>query len=103
MRIGPSFASVPDINPLDNAFATAAPAKVAVIFCLLPIILVSNVVNAVLKLPPNIESTALLAPVDCASEIAVPASIADMLKVFLALLRGALRLGAITIQLSIVI
>ena len=96
MRIGPSFASVPDINPLDKAFATAAPAKVAVIFCLLPIILVSNVLNAVLKLPANIESTALLAPVDCASEIAVPASIAEMLKLFLALRLGALRLGAMT-------
>ena len=103
MRIGPSFASVPDINPLDNAFATAAPARVAVIFCLLLIILVSNVVKAVLKLPPNIESTALLAPVDCANEIAVPASIADILNVFFALRLGALRLGAITIQLSIVI
>ena len=96
MRIGPSFASVPDINPLDNAFATAAPAKVAVIFCLLPIMLVSKVLNAVLKLPANIESTALLAPVDCASEIAVPASIADILNERLALRLGAFLRGAMT-------
>ena len=97
MRIGPNFASVPNINPLDNAFATAAPARVAVIFCLFPIILVSKVLNAPLKLPCNIESTALLAPVDCASEIAVPASIAEILKLLRALRLGALRLGAMTI------
>ena len=51
--------------------------------------------NAPLKFPANISSTALLAPVDCANEIAVPASIADILNDFLALLRGALRRGAI--------
>ena len=95
MRIGPSLARVPLINPFDKALATAAPAKVAVIFCLLPMMFVSKVLNAPLKFPCNIESTALLAPVDCANEIAVPASIADILNDFLALLRGALRRGAI--------
>ena len=94
-RIGPSLANVPDINPLDSAFATAAPANVAVIFCLFAITFDSKVLNASLNFPCNILSTALLAPVDCAKLSAVPASIAEILNDFLALRRGALRLGAI--------
>ena len=73
------------------------PARVAVIFCLFAITLVSKVLNAVLKLPCNMLSTALLAPVDCAKLSAVPASMAEMLNDFFALRRGALRLGAMTI------
>jgi hypothetical protein len=64
--------------------------------------LFSKVLNAPLKFPCNIESTALLAPVDCAKLIAVPASIAEILNDFLALRRGALRLGAMPIQPTVV-
>ena len=92
--IGPNLAKVPDVKPFDNALATNAPANVAVILVLLAIALLSNVLNAPLKFPCNILSTALLAPVDCAKLSAVPASIAEILNDFLALRRGALRLGA---------
>ena len=95
MRIGPSLARVPLANPFVNAFAIKAPANVAVIACLLLFTLDSNVVNAPLILPCIADSKAAAAPVEDAKLNAVPASIADTLKLFLALRLGALRLGAI--------
>ena len=95
MRIGPNLARVPLENPLVSALAINAPANVAVITCLLPFTLDSNVVNAPLMLPCIADSKAAAAPVDDANDNAVPASIAEMLKLFFALLRGAFLLGAI--------
>ena len=95
MRIGPSLARVPLEKLFVNALAINAEAKVAVITFLLLFTLDSNVVNAPLMLPCMALSKADAAPVLCIRDKAVPASIADMLKLFFALLRGALRLGAI--------
>ena len=89
MRIGPNLAKVPLVKPFVKALAINAPAKVAVITCLLLITLDSSVFNAPLMLPCIALSNAEAAPVLCIKLSAVPASIADMLKLFLALLRGA--------------
>ena len=96
MRIGPSLAKVPLANPFVNALAINAPAKVAVITCLLLLTLDSNVVIAPLIFPCIALSNADAAPVLAIKLSAVPASIADMLKLFFALQRGALRLATIT-------
>ena len=95
MRIGPSLAKVPLAKPFVNALAINAPANVAVITCLLLLTLDSNVVIAPLMLPCIALSNADAAPVLAIKLSAVPASIADMLKLFFALLRGALRLATI--------
>jgi len=95
MRIGPSLAKVPLVNPFVNAFAINAPAKVAVMICLLLFTLDSNVCIAPLMLPCIALSNAEAAPVLAIKDKAVPASIADMLKLFFALLRGALLRTAI--------
>jgi hypothetical protein len=95
MRIGPSLAKVPLAKPLVRALATKAPARVAVIFCLLLITFVCNVLMPSATLPFNICWTAVSAPVELAKLNAVPASIAETLKLFFARLRGAFRLGAI--------
>jgi hypothetical protein len=94
MRIGPNLAKVPLVKPFVNAFATKAPASVAVILDLPLMALFSNCCNAPLKLPLTAVSNTDAAFSVSINDKAVPASIADMLKLFLALRRGALRLGA---------
>jgi len=95
MRIGPSLAKVPLVNPFVNALAINAPAKVAVMICLLLFTLDSNVCIAPLIFPCIALSNAEAAPVLCIKDNAVPASIADMLKLFFALRLGALRRATI--------
>ena len=95
MRIGPSLARVPLEKLFVNALAINAEAKVAVITFLLLFTLDSNVFNAPLIFPDIADSKAAAAPVDAAKLNAVPASIADILKLFFALRLGALRLAAI--------
>ena len=95
MRIGPSLARVPLEKLFVNALAINAEAKVAVITFLLLFTLDSNVFNAPLIFPDIAASKADAAPVDDAKLNAVPASIADILKLFFALRLGALRLAAI--------
>ena len=95
MRIGPNLAKVPLVNPFVNAFATKAAANVPTIRCLFPITFDSNDFKPPAMSPFNIDCAAFAAPVDCAKLSAVPASIAEMLKLFFALRLGALRLGAI--------
>jgi hypothetical protein len=95
MRIGPSLAKVPLVNPFVNALAINAPAKVAVITCLLLFTLDSNVLNAPLILPRIALSKADAAPVLAIKDKAVPASIAEILNDFFALRLGALRLATI--------
>ena len=96
MRIGPSFASVPLAKPFVNALATKAAPRVPIIRFLLLITLDSNDVNAPLRSPLNAVCIALAAPLDCAKDKAVPNSIAETLKLFFALLRGAFLLATIT-------
>jgi hypothetical protein len=93
--IGPSLAKVPDEKPFVNALPTNAAANVPTIFCLLLITFDSNDFNPAAISPFSICCAAAAAPVDCAKLNAVPASIAEMLKLFFALRLGALRLGAI--------
>jgi hypothetical protein len=92
--IGPNLANTLFPKPLVSDFATKAPARVAVIFCLLLITLFCNTLMPLAMSPFSIACTAWSAPVDCANDSAVPASIALMLKLLFALrLRGAF-LGA---------
>jgi hypothetical protein len=92
---GPSLANVPDAKPLLATLATAAAPSVPIIFCLLDIILLLMSLTAPAMLPFSAICNASANPVDCASDKAVPASIALTLKLLFALRRGALRLGAI--------
>ena len=89
------MAKVPLANPFVNALATNAPANVAVITCLFAITEDCNVLRAPFRFPFIAWSTALTAPVDCAKLRAVPASIAEILKLLRALLRGAFLLATI--------
>ena len=92
--IGPSLANVPLANPLLATFATAAAPSVPMILDLFA----STVLLMLLTPSDNLPSRAICndsaKPVDCASDKAVPASIALTLKLRRALLRGALRLAA---------
>ena len=80
---------------MDNALATNAPASVAVILLLLDIALDSRDPNAPLKFPLTAASNTDGMSKDCDKLNAVPASIAETLNVFFALLRGAFLRGAI--------
>jgi hypothetical protein len=96
MRIGPSLAKVPLLKPFVNAFAMKAAPRVPTILFLLDITDDSKLLRAPARSPLSAVWTAEAAPVDCARLRAVPASIADILNDFLALLRGAfLRLATI--------
>jgi hypothetical protein len=93
--IGPSLANVPDAKPLDATLATAAAPSVPIIFCLLDMILPLMSLTAPAMLPFSAICNASANPVDCASDKAVPASIALTLKLLFALRLGAFLRGAI--------
>jgi hypothetical protein len=84
---GPSLAIWPSEKLFANILPTAALAIVAKILVLFDVMPVSRAFK-------DPESTALATLADCAKLSAAPASIAFMLNDFFALLRGALRLGA---------
>jgi hypothetical protein len=91
---GPSLAIWPSEKLFANILPTAAEAIVAKILVLFDVMPVSRAFKDPFKFPFNAESTALATLADCAKLSAAPASIAFMLNDFFALLRGALRLGA---------
>jgi hypothetical protein len=95
-EIGPSLASVPLPNPLANVFPIHAAPNAPRIFVLLAFALFSKVPIADLTLPFIALCTAVAAFKESIKLIAVPASIAEILNLFFALRRGALRLGAMT-------
>jgi len=92
-RIGPNLAKVPLANPFVKALATKAAPKVPMILFFSAITLVCIPVRAPDILPLNAVCIACAAPVDWDKDNAVPNSIADTLKLFFALRRGALRLA----------
>jgi hypothetical protein len=92
---GPNFANVPLANPLAANFAIAAAPSVPMILDLLLITFALMLLIAPFKLPSNAVWTLSAKPVLDANDKAVPASIADILKLLRALRLGAFRLATI--------
>jgi hypothetical protein len=92
--IGPSLANVPLANPLLATFATAAAPSVPIILDLFASTVLLMLLTPSDNLPSNAICNDSANPVLCASDKAVPASIALTLNDLRVLLRGALRLAA---------
>jgi len=91
---GPSLANVPLANPLLATFATAAAPSVPIILDLFASTVLLMSLTPCAMLPSNAVCSAFAKPVDCASDKAVPASIALTLNDLRGLRLGALRLAA---------
>ena len=101
--IGPSLANVPDAKPFDATLATAAAPSVPMILDLFASTVLDMLLTAPDRSPLSACCRELANPVDCASDKAVPASIALTLKLLFALLRGAFLRGAILVYVTVLI